>query len=348
MKLSPLPYILLLLFFLGACQLPTADRRPMKITAYESNPILGPGEPGSWDALGVNTPDIIFDDSIFFLFYSGSRVPGNIAIGVALSSDGYHFSKVEHNPVLAPDKTGFDAYSVGASKVVKDDSIWIMYYNALEIAGFNPGPYIGRAEAAHPTGPWIRSEMPVMTTGKKGEWDDGFVIPSSVIILENGNYLMYYLGGRDYYPLKDIYLGMAMSADGIKWRKYNDAQTKDHPFVESDPVLFNGKGDAWDNGVVWLADVKETGQEFSMYYTGIKANGEEFAIGFATSPDGIHWEKYGRNPVFTAKDDPYPGGSEIGGFVENPSLVCLDSLCLMFYDYSTSDEKIGVAVGDRR
>jgi hypothetical protein len=318
---------------------------PLIFKAYENNPILGPGEQGAWDNLGINTPDIVRYESVFYLFYTGSKVPGNMAVGLAISYDGYHFNKYENNPVLSPDNKGFDAYSVGATKVVKSDSVWAMYYNAMEIAGFSPGPGIGRAQAADITGPWTRSEMPVLIAGRKGEWDAGFVIPCAVLVLEDGNYMMYYSGGKEYYPLQDFYIGMATSQDGISWRKYNDPATKEHPFADSDPVFSKGKGNEWDNGIVWLADIKKSPDGFQMYYTGIKVINDEFiyGIGYAASRDGIHWEKYHWNPVYTAKDDPFTKTLDVPGCVENPSLVIFDSLCLMFYDYSTVEEKIGMA-----
>ena len=32
---------------------------------------------------------------------------------------------------------------------------------------------------------------------------------------------------------------------------------------------------------------------------------EAGSIGYATSEDGIHWEKYKKNPVYSVEDDPY-------------------------------------------
>jgi predicted GH43/DUF377 family glycosyl hydrolase len=319
---------------------------PLKFKAWENNPILGPGKPGEWDKLGINTPDIVWYDSVFYLFYTGSKLAGNMAVGLAVSTDGRQFTKFGGNPVLAPRNKGFDAYSVGATRVVRDDSVWTMYYNAMEIAGFSPGPSIGRAEAVNITGPWARFEMPVLTAGKKGEWDAGFVIPCAVIVLDDGSYIMYYSGGKEYSTLKNFYIGMAISSDGIKWKKYNDPATNDHPFADSDPVLMNGKGNEWDNGVVWLADVKKFAQGFSMYYTGIKVINDEliFGIGYATSKDGIHWDKYRENPVYKAMDDPYTMTPDATGSVENPSMLFLDNLCFMYYDYTTETEKIGMAI----
>ena len=346
MKYSVARNILLLLALLAACGPPVADRRPLLFVAYEKNPILGTGIPGDWDTLSANTPDVVFDDSVFYLFYTGSNRVGNMSVGVAISYDGYHFTKYSGNPVFSPANTGFDAYAAGATRTIKINGKWLMFYNALEISGFSPGPCIGKAEATLPTGPWIRSEIPILTTGKKGEWDDGFIIPGSVVVKDDGSYMMFYTGGREYHTFKDFCLGMAISKDGISWKKYNDLSTTEHPFRDSDPVLFPGKGPEWDNSMIWISDIKLDKNGFKMYYTGINVNEMVFtsSVGFATSNDGIRWNKYQGNPVFTAKDDPFTQTFTDQLFIENPCIIHVGNQYFMYYDYGGGHENIGVAI----
>ncbi len=268
----PKTIFLLILLLITACRQNDSPSQ-LKFKAYESNPILSPGAPGSWDDLTTGVPNIIWHDSVFYLFYMGRNVPGRIAIGLATSYDGIHYQKFGGNPVLASDNNGFDAFTVGPGIVVKEDSLWAIYFNAPETAGLSPGPSMGRATAKLPAGPWTRSDTPVLTTGSKGEWDAGFVIPSSILALKEGGYIMYYSGGYDYITLKDFFIGMATSSDGINWKKYNDPITNQHPYTESDP----------------------------------------FAMSL---------------------------GAE--GCVENPSVLFLDTICYMYYDYSASG-KIGLA-----
>ena len=47
---------------------------------------------------------------------------------------------------------------------------------------------------------------------------------------------------------------------------------------------------------------------FEMYYHGEVSKDVKWfigSLGYATSSDGIHWEKYKNNPVYTVEDDPY-------------------------------------------
>lgn len=346
MKINNLTFFLLLLAFLAACSQYTGPE-PQQFKAYENNPILGTGESGEWDALSANTPDVVFNDSVFYLFYTGSKTAGNMSVGLAISYDGYNFKKYSGNPLISPSKTGFDAYAVGASRTIKDASKWRMFYNAMEIAGFSPGPYIGIADATFPTGPWIKHNGPVLSAGRRGEWDDGFIIPCSVFTTEEGRFLMYYTGGRDYQTFRDFYLGLATSHDGISWKKYNDPSTGEHPFKDSDPVVRPGKAGDWDDGLIWLSDVKKEDGYYSMYYTGIKVRDNNFitSIGYATSSDGIHWHKYHGNPVITAKDDPYLRKCAGVECIENPSILKVGNQCFMYYDYGGGSpvESVGVA-----
>lgn len=334
-----------LLFILSSCRQSNAPS-PMKFVAYGNNPILSAGDSVAWDALGVHTPEIVFHNNIFYLFYTGSRVPGSKAIGLATSNDGFHFTKFTDNPVLAPDNKGFDAYSTGPPRIVKVDTGWLMYYNAMEVAGFNPGPYIGMARANDLTGPWVKNNKPVMISGKKGEWDAGFVIPSSIVVMEDGSLMMHYVGANEYYALQDFCIGMATSRDGIIWKKYDDPATMEHPFAGSDPVFNKGKESEWDGMIVWIADIIILPDGFGMYYTGMNETHDEYiySIGYATSEDGIHWERYAGNPIFTPEDDPYTKSLPDIGCIENPAILILDSICFMYYDYGSVEVKISVAV----
>jgi predicted GH43/DUF377 family glycosyl hydrolase len=342
-------YLICLLLLLSACRHDN-NQIPLKFKTYEHNPILSPGEPGSWDDLMVILPYVIRHDNVFNLFYTGFNVNGVAAIGLATSIDGYHFTRFGKNPVLANDNTGLDAFNVSSGIVVMMDSVWVMYYNGREMAGYGPGSSIGMATATAPAGHWTRMDTPVLITARTGDWDAGFVFPSSILALENGTYIMYYSGGAQFIQLENCSIGMATSKDGITWEKYNDPVTSQHPFAESDPVLKAGSSGDWDSESVWMASVSKLSDGFEMYYSGGVWNDKKpyywqiASIGYAFSRDGIHWEKYKSNPVYKVKDDHFAasfGDTEV--IIECPSLVIQDTLCFMYYYYGTVIGKIGLA-----
>jgi predicted GH43/DUF377 family glycosyl hydrolase len=337
MKNTPTKYMVLILMLLQLSCSQEQASSPLELKAYEHNPILVPGKKGSYDEGGVLMPFAVNHNDTTFLFYSGWSNAKNGGICLATSTDGYHFDKHPGNPIFGPGGNGFDSYAVGTSIVIKDDSTWVMFYNGAERAIYSPGPYIGMAIAKNLAGPWIRMETPVLKTGKKGEWDDGFILPGSVLKMKDGSYRMYFSGGGEFSDYKDFSIGLATSRDGITWVKYNEPDTREHPFAESDPVMkirtFNHEGNC-----CWMPCVQETQTGYEMYYT------DNVNISYASSPDGIHWDPYAGNPVFTAKDDHYACKTKDEGIREFPSIVYNDSICFLYFDYGTVNVEIGVAI----
>ncbi len=342
--MTKLPAILLLLAFLAACR-QYSGPEPLKFRAYDNNPILGPGEPGEWDELVVLIPSALRYENVFYLFYSGWRKNGQVSIGLAVSEDGYHFEKYDKNPVLIPREKRFDSYHVAAPVIIREDSIWVMYYNAAETAIYSPGPYIGRAMSNELAGPWERMNKPVLARGHRSEWDGAFIIPSSILKKQDGTFMLWYTAGADFTDPPLSYFGLATSKDGVNWIKYNDPTTQDHPFADSDPVITNIEHGTEKNFKVWNASVYSTRQGFGMYYIypAVKEGVKKNVLGYATSPDGIHWMEYPGNPVFTLKDDPVTANNPKADLFEFPSLVFSDSLCFMYYDYGMITNSIGVA-----
>jgi predicted GH43/DUF377 family glycosyl hydrolase len=184
-----------------------------------------------------------------------------------------------------------------------------------------------------------------LTRGHRSEWDGGYIIPSSILKKEDGMFMLWYTAGSDFTDPSLSYLGLATSKDGINWIKYNDPATPDHPFADSDPLIWNTKHRTNQNKQAWTASVLKTRQGFAMYFT-FQAEYDEIEkdeIGIATSRDGIHWMEYPGNPVYTLKDDPVTANNPRARVFEFPSLVFTDSLCFMYYDYGQVINSIGVA-----
>ncbi len=63
------------------------------------------------------------------------------------------------------------------------------------------------------------------------------------------------------------------------------------------PVLSVGANGSWDDAAIWRPTVLKDGSTYKMWYSGY--DGATRRIGYAASTDGIHWTKYGSNPVLT-------------------------------------------------
>jgi hypothetical protein len=295
------------------------------------NPVLYYGYAGSWEEYSLLQPSVIIHDGTFYMYYTGVSGNGIAAIGLATSSDGYFYEKLQGNPVLTHSEGGFDALEVSGANVIGDETGWIMYYGGRE-SGWGPPPFIGRATASDLSGPWTRSLLPVLTIGSPDEWDNDFISPFQVIPLDGGGYIMFYTGG-DYASSINYQIGMATSADGLVWTKYDDPSTTDPPYAQSDPVLTVGDTATadWDCRLLWGGSVLVNPNGYELYYTGCDMD-YLFGFGYATSPDGITWTKYPANPIYTMDNDPY---AQENGFdlIVRPCVVINELKAFMYYDY---------------
>jgi len=143
------------------------------------------------------------------------------------------------------------------------------------------------------------SGNPVLSVGPSGSWDDTHVW-QPVVLKDGGGYKMWYRGNDDSNLGR---IGLATSADGIGWTKH-----------AGNPVI--SPTEAWEtNSIVPGAVISNTGT-YKMWYTGYDSNWIG-RIGYATSPDGIAWTKYGANPVM----DVGPAGSWEDDDVADPAVL---------------------------
>jgi Tol biopolymer transport system component len=79
--------------------------------------------------------------------------------------------------------------------------------------------------------------------------------------------------------------------------------------MDSDPVVSAGPPGAWDHGGVIAQWVDREADRYQMFYLGLRTHQPRTgrAIGYATSADGIVWNKSAANPVVSAETFGVPG-----------------------------------------
>ncbi len=128
----------------------------------------------------------------------------------------------------------------------------------------------------------IHWSPPVIVLGPNDRTDWENDINRPVVIKDGGIYRMWYTGqAREH-----SWIGYATSRDGRAWKRESDR-----------PVL--SPEEHWEKVAVMCPHVLRDSPAgpFRMWYSG----GEQYepdAIGFATSRDGIGWEKHHGNPIF--------------------------------------------------
>lgn len=165
------------------------------------------------------------------------------------------------------------------------------------------------AQAALPANlSWIKAAgNPVLPNGvcySGDHFDPALVVESA------NNYKMYFSSRSDG---ADIYLATTTNG-GLSWT------------CAGGPVLTRGGSGAWDETRVMSATVIKDGPTYKMWYTGRSA-AAVYALGYATSSDGISWTKYGSNPVLTV-GSPSSWDSQ---YVREPSVLKVTGTYHMWY-----------------
>lgn len=179
--------------------------------------------------------------------------------------------KYENNPVLGGGKLGtiFDV------SVLKEDMTYKMYCSwrpkgSVALSTSNDGMN------------WSYPEI-VLAPNPDSYWEEDINRP--VVVKKDNVYHMWYTGQAEG---KRSWIGYAISDDGINFIRQSD-----------EPAL--SAEEPWEKVAVMCPHViwDDQAKIFKMWYSG----GEQYepdAIGYATSPDGLHWTKYNKNPVFVA------------------------------------------------
>ena len=284
-------------------------------TKIAGNPVLDIGKPGEWDDTIVENPRLMYDGTIYRMWYVGNEDPGRI--GYAESVDGVIWTRVTNTPVIDIGSPGeWDAGWLNTGAIIKEGTVYKMWYGGEEAPA---GQWkIGYATSSDGIN-WTKySENPVMSYSQTWEVED--ICPATVI-KESGIYKMWY-----YAPSADG-IGYATSTDGINWTKY-----------ASNPVLIRGSLGNWDNELVSYPYVIKDNGIYKMWYTG--SDTSKYRIGYAESLDGINWTKSLSNPVL----DVGSSGEWDSNHILFPSIIEDGYQLKMWYSgWDGSTQRIGYA-----
>ncbi len=291
------------------------------------DPIIDDGSGDDWDAKFAFAPNVVFDGSTFHMFYTGWAGNGEIGIGYATSIDGVEFEQHPDNPVLRllPDDITVEA-GRGVARI-REDGTWEMFVGEW-VDTKTQGTRIWHATASDPAGPWMIGETPIHE-GTVGTWETR-IVPQS--ISPDGT-VLYYDGAR----LSDLRFGALLLQDDGSWRSYDDPATDDatDPVFQPDP-----EANLWDSGNVASPLVFATDSGFEALYAGFwkgKTSKDKWAwLGYATSSDGIEWDRYQANPAVELT-------SETGWLWL--SAVKVDGVYYLYYAISAGSDGIGLITG---
>jgi hypothetical protein len=279
------------------------------------NPILTPGSPGSWDDRILETSDAFKDFGTYYLYYHGASEKHGYRIGVATSTHPLGpFTRHGNKPLIdvGPEGTWDDRATACAMILRQDEKQYYMWYFGTGSLPGDKRSGIGLATAEHPLGPWKKFE------GNPLLYESGYV---GGVVQVKGRYYLYTehpIGYRcpDYGP---VALFTADKPEG-PWKPYAD-----------NPVMDVGEWGEWDEAGISEAEVLYHSGVFHMFYGGGKPYDPRIltreSIGYAYSFDGVHWIKYGLNPVVTRELNPNAAAfAEVHTIMEPPFIYLYHTL----------------------
>jgi len=296
-------------------------------TKYGGNPVLDKGAPGSWDDRRVWDPSVLLEGSKGYkMWYTGASNlnPSKRQVGYATSSDGTSWSK-QWGPVLGVGGSGaWDEVWAGNPSVVGGDGAYLMYYAGRNVAGV---VQIGVAYSSDGSS-WNRNPLnPILKPGPAA-WDASWVHAPCVLYdpswPSSQRWKMWYIGFDSGFAAR---IGYATSSDGVIWTKY-----------ASNPVVDLGPSGAWDSAGVGDPTVLFDGSTYHMWFMG--DNGVSNRIGYATSTDGVAWNKFAGNPVVELGSS----GSWDDAYAYGPTVLFKDGFYKMWYAGEGPYSRIGYAV----
>jgi len=186
-----------------------------------------------------------------------------------------NWEKDTNNPIMQVQPGTWYAWNIMWPVVIHEDDtlkMWFIGNNS------SPGRHIGYAESTDGF-EWEILDDPVISGGEPGTW--AFNIYLGSVLRINGTLHMWFCGTD--YNNENSRIGYAWSDEEHTWN------------IHPEPVLEPGELGAWDDVWTMFPSVYYDGTKYHMYYSG---GGDNFEMGYATSSDGINWEKdYENSPI---------------------------------------------------
>lgn len=296
-----------------AANKPHTDSQEMGISYAESDdgvtwtPRLdsGSGEPelllkptaGGWDAGGVETPHVLkAADGRYLMYYSGDVPPAGShswGIGLAVSDDGFTWSKVGEGPIMDGRGDWEGPFFEGSGKnrkrvggvaepsVVYDSEaqLYRMWYSALGHKNEKIAFRIGYATSTDGV-QWEKHQDPVFEPAADGAWDDAVVSHTNVVFHPVQGYHMFYFGtsAENYRrgeengaAMMTGSIGHAFSRDGVTWER------------DANPVL-SVVPDSWEAWTVGGPSSVIQDDEVKLWYFATAVHNKfSFRMGLATA-----------------------------------------------------------------
>ncbi len=253
--------------------------RPQSWRRDSDRPCVSLGAPGAFDDTHIFAPCVILEDGTYSLYYSGSQ--GTVAdrvfrLGLATSADGVRFQRHPDSPALSLD--GATRSILTPTLLRNPDGSVCREAGRLRL-WFSSCDFPARSS---------RHTLHAAGSVDGISWDaptaallEGAYAPT--VIKDGSTYRLWYSDVSS----EPWCVRYAESPDGLDW------SPRLKPVLQLDQP--------WEHSRLFYPTVLKADGLYLMWYGSYTQHGTEemkTAIGFATSPDGLIWDKHPGNPVF--------------------------------------------------
>jgi predicted GH43/DUF377 family glycosyl hydrolase len=215
-------------------------------------------------------------------------------------------------PVLGRGAPGeWDSADVLNPSVVRTDDTFYNLYSGFDGKTWHTGLAISSDGSSWEKQGRVLSPDP-------STWEADYIAANGSVLHEGKRFLYWYQAGQR----GRTRIGLAISSDARSWRK--------HP----EPVLELGAPGTWDEAGLGDPYVIRCGDEYYLFYLGQNRRGLQ-RLGVARSRDGLHWQKFGANPIL---DLGAPGSFDERGLGE-PAVFAAGGRFYMLYTGRDAGER---------
>lgn len=216
-----------------------------------------------------------------------------------------------------------------------DEEIYKMWYESRGNSG-----EIGYA-TSDDGDTWTEEGMVVFQENDHPWEDDGRYAPS--VIKDDGVYKMWYQSFSTI-EVGDRRVNYATSDDGINWDNSYELGCVDFNGDDGANNMATGLGDPgdWDSSSLYShTEIKNSDGEYWMFYAAEAGDGV-YKIGYASSENGLNWDKHPGNPVLSEGE----AGEWDDGGVFFPSVIEGEEEYMLWYRDDDGGQ-LGYATADR-
>lgn len=161
----------------------------------QNDPIISRGKFYNFDYRYLRLGSINFYDGIWYLYYSGQNLLRQDAVGLAVTSEKdfpFGWKKYKRNPILKPKGIGWESRGILTLCLKRIGSQGKEWYGHYTGSGRDRKYHLGICYSSSPYGPFVSyPQNPILSPGKKNEWDSRGPARADFIKVENKIYGTY-------------------------------------------------------------------------------------------------------------------------------------------------------------